>query len=91
MVNARSGNIHGVGAACCAVCVDAMGKLMMTNHWPLEADTIVGEQKANVKARITACGGPIGTTWSILLFFKTQFTIPLRTGLPLVNILERIV
>ena len=46
MVNARSGNIHGVGAACCAVCVDAMGKLMMTNHWPLEADTIIGEQKA---------------------------------------------
>jgi hypothetical protein len=55
MVNARSGNIHGVGAACCAVRVDAMGKLMMTNHWPLEAGIIIGEQKANVKDRVRAC------------------------------------
>jgi hypothetical protein len=54
MVNARSGNIHGVGAACCAVCVDAMGKLMMTNHWPLEADIIVGAQKAKVKEGVLA-------------------------------------
>src|ERR1700680_4880171 len=54
MVNARSGNIQGVGAACCAVCVDAMGKLMMTNHWPLEAETIVDEQKAKVKHRVRA-------------------------------------
>jgi len=28
-----------------------MGKLMMAYHWPLEAGTIIGEQKANVKDR----------------------------------------
>jgi hypothetical protein len=31
-----------------------MGKLMMTNHWPLEADTIIGEQKANIKESVRA-------------------------------------
>jgi hypothetical protein len=36
------------------VCVDAMGKLMMTNHWPLEASIIIGEQKANVKDKVRA-------------------------------------
>ena len=40
------------------MCVDAMGKLMMTNHWPLEAGIIIGEQKANVKAEY-GNGGPV--------------------------------
>ena len=54
MVNARSGNIHGVGAACSAVCVDAMGKLMMAFHWSVEAGIMIGEQKANVKDSVRA-------------------------------------
>jgi hypothetical protein len=31
------------------VCVDAMGKLIMAYHWPVEAIMIVGEEKAKVK------------------------------------------
>lgn len=39
------------------MCVDAMGVLMTTYHWPLEAGTIIGEQKANVKDRVRAAVG----------------------------------
>ena len=48
-----------------------MGKLMMTNHWPLEAGIIIGEQKANVKAGY-GHGGPIRRhhrTWPKCLVF----------------------
>lgn len=39
------------------MCVDAIRKLMTAYHWPLEAEIIIGEQKANVKDRVRAVVG----------------------------------
>jgi hypothetical protein len=52
------------------VCVDAMGKVMTTYHWPLESGTIIGEPKAKVKELTHGNRWPLSTVSDTPVFLQ---------------------